>query len=777
MPPHTHLSRSSFVVTAIAMALGLSALVPVVSLAAPANFAGASADGGTVFFTTTDKLVPGDTDSRQDVYERSYDAALERSVTRLVSTGPTGGNDAYPVLYDGISADGTKAFFSTEEQLVGADKDRSEDIYERDLITNTVTLVSAGDPSCSATNCGNAEIDANFSPGGVVPSGDIVFFRTAESLDPADGDAFIDLYVRDLGSGTTTLVSAGGGGNFAATFRGASTDGTVAYFTTDEQLDGADTDNLLDIYRRDLGTDVTTLVSVPGFCPPAIDCSASYGGVSADGAHVYFETSERLVGADQDDSQDVYDWSLGGGPALVSTAPGTGNGARAATFAGASFDAARVYFETDERLLAADEDDATDVYERSGGTTSLISIGPAGGNGDSAASLEWLSPDGSTSAVLFGTAEALVSADEDEFQDVYGWNGGTVSLRSLAATGGNGPYNASFAGASNDGAHVFLVTSEPLVPSLDTDTALDVYEVTAGVATLVSTGPAAVKTAIPAGLPTGAVAKDGSRVFFITEERLTEGDPDAENDVYDHSAGGTLLASTGNTAPLGPPTPTLTGTNPGSPGTSLNPRIIGQAQLGSAIKIYTSSDCSGVPVATGTSAELDSPGIEVAVVTGSSSNFRATATDANGDTSPCSAAVGYTQQDATPPLPDPEPDPGETTSTNPGSTSTGGGGGSGKTGGKGKGAGVVYLTPDTKITFAPAGVTRARRPVFRFTDPLNEQGSSFRCKLDREAWRSCSSPMKLKRLKLGRHRLRVRAANALGVLDPVPASRAFKVVK
>ncbi len=120
-------------------------------------------------------------------------------MTRLVSTGPTGGNDAYPVLYDGISADGTKAFFSTEEQLVGADQDRSEDIYERDLTTNTVTLVSAGDPSCSATNCGNAEIDANFSPGGVVPSGDMVFFRTSEALDPDDGDTFIDLYVRDLG--------------------------------------------------------------------------------------------------------------------------------------------------------------------------------------------------------------------------------------------------------------------------------------------------------------------------------------------------------------------------------------------------------------------------------------------------------------------------------------------------------------------------------------------------------------------------------------------------
>src|SRR5207253_5750841 len=97
-----------------------------------------------------------------------------------------------------------------------------------------------------------------------------------------------------------------------------------------------------------------------------------------------------------------------------------------------------------------------------------------------------------------------------------------------------------------------------------------VYEITAGVASLVSTGPAAIKSQIPAGLPTGAVAADGSHAFFITEEPLTEGDLDAENDVYDHSSAGTLLASTGNSTPIGPPTPTLTGTDPGSPGASLN---------------------------------------------------------------------------------------------------------------------------------------------------------------------------------------------------------------
>jgi hypothetical protein len=780
--------RARAALSLLTLCSALAALSPAASLAAPANFVGASGDGEIVFFTTTEKLIPGDTDNRQDIYERSYDEALDRYVTRLVSTGPTGGNHSYPVLFAGASADGTKAFFSTEEQLVGSDKDLSEDIYERNLTAKTTTLVSAGDPSCLSSNCGNAEIDVSSSPGGVISSGGKVFFRSPEALDSSDGDAFLDIYVRDLAAGTTTLVSAGspgcaglgcGEGNFPATFRGASADGGRAFFTTLEQLDSADMDTLLDIYRRDLGTSATVLVSgaAGAACPAATDCSASYGGVSGDGAHAYFETNERLVAADQDNSQDVYDWSTGG-PALVSTGPDGGNGARVATFADASFDSTRVFFETDESLVAADQDSANDVYERSGGATSLITTGPAGGNGTSAASLSWISPDDSTATVLFATDEPLVSADEDEFQDVYARSGGTVALRSLAAAGGNGPYNASFAGASNDGAHLFLVTDEPLVPTADTDTALDVYELTAGVASLVSTGPLAGKSSIPAGLPSGAVAADGSHAFFITEERVTEGDPDAENDVYDHFSDGTLLASTGNTAPIGPPTPALSGTDPGSPGSSLNPRIKGQAELNTAIKIYSTSDCSGIPAALGTSAELAGAGIEVTVAAGSSTNFRATATDGNGDTSPCSAAVGYTQKTPTPPPPPSEEgtDPGAAPAPGAGSTGSGSGGGTSGSGGKNKGGGVTFRTPDTKITFAPAGVTRVRRPVFRFADPLNEQGSSFKCKLDREAWRGCGSPLKVKRLKPGRHKLRVRAYNALGVPDPEPAVRAFKVV-
>src|SRR5947208_380045 len=45
----------------------------------------------------------------------------------------------------------------------------------------------------------------------------------------------------------------------------------------------------------------------------------------------------------------------------------------AAEFNGASSDGTRVFFETTERLVAADTDSALDVYQRAGSTTTLIS--------------------------------------------------------------------------------------------------------------------------------------------------------------------------------------------------------------------------------------------------------------------------------------------------------------------------------------------------------------------------------------------------------------------
>ena len=104
--------------------------------------------------------------------------------------------------------------------------------------------------------------------------------------------------------------------------------------------------------------------------------------------------------------------------------------------------------------------------------------------------------------------------------------------------------------------------------------------------------------------------------------------------------GGIWLAQEGDV--MAPSAPQLTSTDPASPGPSGTPRIRGNAEAGSTVRVYAGSSCGGSPVATRSAAELGSPGIAVQVAEGATAGFSATATDAAHNTSPCSAPISYT---------------------------------------------------------------------------------------------------------------------------------------
>lgn len=116
-------------------------------------------------------------------------------------------------------------------------------------------------------------------------------------------------------------------------------------------------------------------------------------------------------------------------------------------------------------------------------------------------------------------------------------------------------------------------------------------------------------------------------------------------------AGGIWLVQEGDVVP--PSAPQLTSTNPASPNSSGTPRIRGTAEAGSTVRVYAGAGCTGAPVASGSAAELGSPGIRVEVGEGVTAAFSATAADAAGNTSPCSTSISYTR----PPHGDP-PAPG-----------------------------------------------------------------------------------------------------------------------
>jgi hypothetical protein len=78
---------------------------------------------------------------------------------------------------------------------------------------------------------------------------------------------------------------------------------------------------------------------------------------------------------------------------------------------------------------------------------------------------------------------------------------------------------------------------------------------------------------------------------------------------------------------------------------------------------------------------------------------------------------------------------------------------------------VDTLAPDTTITKKPAKrVTRNKVKVVFSSEP----GAMFECRIDAKAWKPCASPLKV-RLKLGKHTLLVRATDAAGNVEAIPA--------
>jgi hypothetical protein len=456
-------------------------------------------------------------------------AGANHSVKDHISIGPAGGNGAVNAFFDAASSDGSRAIFETSESLVPADTDTSYDIYER--AGTTTTLLSTG------PNGGNGAADAFFDSASA--DGSHVFFDTDESLVLSDTDSSIDVYERS--GGTTTLVSTGstgGNGAFDVYFDGISADGLHAYFETDEKLTSADTDGTTDIYDRSAGT--TALVSTGPTSSSGGDFPV-FWAASDDGSHVFFDTDERLVSADTDSSVDVYDRS-GGTTTLVSTGPAGGNGTPAANFEGNSTNGSRVFFSTTESLVSADTDTQADVYERSGSSTSLISTGPAGGNGPTGSFFSGNSVDGAH--VFFFTTESLVTGDTDARKDIYDRSAGTTTQVSIGPAGGNGAFDVFFDGASADGSKVWFDTSESLVAG-DTDVRVDLYERAGGSTTQVSTGSVGGNGALDAFF--GGASLDGLRVFFTTKEKLEATDTDAATDVYERFSAATTHISIGST--------------------------------------------------------------------------------------------------------------------------------------------------------------------------------------------------------------------------------------
>jgi len=215
----------------------------------------------------------------------------------LTSSGQqgTGGFD-YGIIPDShtnsVSADGTKiAFESKLAGLVPEDSSNNYDVFVKDTTTGEIELVSV------ATD-GSPAGGSSYSPTISADGNKVAFVSSGSDLVPGDTNAKLDVFVRNLESGVTNLVSVaadGGPANDHSDTREAmiSADGTkVAFGSHASNLVAGDTNQAPDVFLRNLQTGATAPVSVNAAGQWG---NGEYPSVSANGRWVAFATNSSKL--------------------------------------------------------------------------------------------------------------------------------------------------------------------------------------------------------------------------------------------------------------------------------------------------------------------------------------------------------------------------------------------------------------------------------------------------------------------------------------------------
>lgn len=356
-----------------------------------------------------------------------------------------------------ISADGRwVAFGSMADGLVTSAEDRRyQQVFVKDRQTGTLIHVTAG---------------ANGSSFGSTISDDgtkVAFETQATNLVPNDPTPDADVVVRDLVTGTTTLITdpAADGCPYGCASPELSGDGSRVVFVSPGKLLPADGNDHEDVYSRLSSGGGTVLVSRAGAV--AGNGRSLYPSVSDDGKIVAFRSeASNLVAGDNNGKEDIFVRDTVGGQTVLASAasgmsvPGNGH----STDGVLSGDGKYVAFSSQASNLGdGDGDTASDVHRRdvarattAVGATVLISKTPANVKANQHSQGPQISDDGSK--VSFRTSASNVPAGIGRtlLRDVAA--GTTVGL-------GAGP-DARALRFSGNGA-LRLVSDATFVPSLE----------------------------------------------------------------------------------------------------------------------------------------------------------------------------------------------------------------------------------------------------------------------------------------------------------------------
>jgi Tol biopolymer transport system component len=326
-----------------------------------------SEDGRFVAFQSfATNLVDEDTNGRVDIF--LHDLSSGRTTLASLSSDGEQGNGASAV--PSVSSNGRLvAFVSGASDLFDGDVNGQDDVFLRDIVAGTTTLVSV-------SSDGNQGNDASFNPSISSDGGSVVFNSFASNLVDGDSPGTIDVFVRDVDASETALVSvsfAGGqahGESFVINDAISAHGRFVAFRSSADNLVPDDENgHVVDAFVRDMVAGTTLLVSVSSSGEQGNAETCCSGGISANGRYVSFRSdATNLVSGDTNRAADVFVRDLLTGTTIrvsVSAAGEQGQTRRENHQATISGDGRFVPFASfASNLVPGDENGTQDVFVR-----------------------------------------------------------------------------------------------------------------------------------------------------------------------------------------------------------------------------------------------------------------------------------------------------------------------------------------------------------------------------------------------------------------------------
>ena len=412
------------------------------------------------------------------------------ATTTRVSVGSGGRQANGSSSAASVSADGRFVVFASDaSNLVHGDHNGVSDVFVRDLLRSTLQRVSVSSRGAEANGPSvSSSLDLVAGPSISADGRFVAFGSDASNLVADDTNGKEDCFVRDLKTHRTQRVSvssSGAQGSGACLQPAVSANGRYVAFVDSSRLVPAASGGVLELFVRDLKTHQTRLVSISS--AGAIANNASFRpSISADGRWVAFESfASNLVAGDTNGTTDVFlhDSTTGRTQRLSVTSAGAQ--ANGPSYAGVqpsiSLNGRYVVFYTDAtNLVAGDTNASFDVMIRDlkNRTTRRVSVSSTGAQGDNASFLPSISADGRYVA-FESSAANLTAGDSPGSDDVFIRDRQAGLTQRLGRTTGGGldllNQQYEHADISSDGRYVAFASMATHLVAGDTNGLEDVF--------------------------------------------------------------------------------------------------------------------------------------------------------------------------------------------------------------------------------------------------------------------------------------------------------------